>query len=167
MKARGVLLCGVLFVACSVDTPEIIGIWKNGTNQVLRVGSELDATMTQSATCAPTLTMFIDRDPFDGYAVRFDSNQRVFYPEKIAKNFIGDSFCSSQKSVPMCRFCQIDGSTMSCESAEQEIVGFGFPVTHSCEWTRLLTETSTARPAGCGFAGADPKCVTSTSAMPR
>lgn len=161
---KRVLIGCLLLAGCGVDDPEILGAWKNRSGQQLIVGGDMSGQLTQAATCTPQLIVFIERDPFDGYAIRFEPSQRIFYPPAQQQAFFGESFCSSKKSVPMCRFCQIDGAEMICESPEQEIVGSGAGVVHDCNWVRS-TATSTAPAPGCRPSDLVVECVpTSTSA---
>jgi hypothetical protein len=165
VSPRALLLGGAILMlaACGSDDPLIVGIWKNGTGQQLRVAGDLDGLLTQAATCTPTLKVFVNRDPYDAYAIRFRNRQRVYYPPAMKAMFPGEYFCASPKSVPMCRFCRIEGDTMTCESPEQEIVGAGGGVIHDCNWKKLTAGTSTVPPASCGPQARDAACMVGTS----
>ena len=160
MRRAALLL--VLAAGCGVDDAEILGSWTNRSGQQLIVGGDMSAQLTQAATCTPDLIAIIERDPFDGYAIRFEPNQRIFYPPSQQGAFFGESFCSSKKSVPMCRFCQVDGQEMVCESPEQEIVGAGVGVVHDCNWARSIL-TSTAAPQVCRPSDLVVECVPTSS----
>ncbi|MCC7386262.1 MAG: hypothetical protein IT384_30745 [Deltaproteobacteria bacterium] len=166
---RILLLLGALAfavaAACGVDEADMVGTWVNQNGQALRVDRELHGLLTQTPSCAPVLSVFATRDPFDGFSIRFEQNQRVYYPDDISTLFVGDSFCSSQSSVPMCKFCVIDGDQMLCEQAEQEIVGAGASVVHNCTWTRSATASvDRPIPPGCHPKALEMICIrTSTT----
>lgn len=152
-------LAGV--VACGVESnPGVIGVWRNGTHQVLNVRPDLTGWLTQSATCSPTLEVSLERDPFGGWAIRFEPNQRIFYPPIQKRFFLGESFCSSPGSMPMCNFCQVEETRMTCDATRQEIVGSGVRVSHDCSWLSVpTTTTSSVPPAACGRRARDPTCA--------
>lgn len=153
MRAPILAVALTLVFACGSDTAEIIGVWKNGTDQILDVGSDLRGTLTQTNRCAPRLAMFMHRDPFDNYAIRFEPNQNVFFPVDIAEQFLpNEFFCSSRDSVPMCRFCRVDGDALRCEAPEQDLARINPKVKHDCAWVRVSTAstaTIATSTAGC------------------
>jgi hypothetical protein len=164
---RRAALIALFAAGCGPGDAEIVGFWRNQTRQYLSLGADLHGIMTQTPTCTPVLSVYVTRDPFEGFSLRFEPDQRIYYPPAIAPKFQGDSFCSSKSSVPMCRFCEIDGESMSCESPEQEIVGAGAGVTHNCSWTRLTTISATITDrTGCGPRATQFECAR-TATVPR
>lgn len=166
MRARARAWCALVFAgvgalawACGTEDSGVVGLWQNGTRQVMNVRPDLTAFLTQAATCTPTLEVDLERDPFGGWAIRFDSNQRVFYPPVQRRFFRGESFCSSPGSKPMCNFCQLEETKMVCEPTAQEIVGSGVRIAHDCTWLRIATTTTaTVPPASCGARAREPQC---------
>lgn len=145
--------------ACGTEDTKLVGLWRNGTGQVMNVRSDLSAYLTQASTCSPTLEVDLERDPFGGWAIRFDANQRVFYPPVQQRFFRGDSFCASPSSKPMCTFCQVEDTKMVCEVTEQDIVGSGVRISHDCTWLRVATTTTaTVAPLSCGLRAREPQC---------
>jgi hypothetical protein len=151
----GLLAVWAFAASCHPGHAEIIGVWRNQTNQIISVGSDLNGVLTQSAACAPLLTMHVNRDPYDNYALEFDLNQRVYFPPAERMYFgSAEYFCSSDQSVPMCRFCEVRNEQMNCQTTEQNITGYGQPVVHNCTWVRLST---TAAPREMGPGAGCPK----------
>lgn len=131
--------------ACSQDPPEVVGLWRNGTNQLMVVGPDLTGVVYQEAPCTPSLRIHLHRDPYDAYAVRFEDNQSIYFPLAQKELFApAEYFCASKDSVPMCQFCRLEGDTMSCSTTEQKITGRGVLVTHDCAWRRLIPGTGTS-----------------------
>jgi hypothetical protein len=154
ITAAGAAALGLLALgtpACGTEDTTLPGRWQNGTRQVLEIRPDLSGWLTQAATCTPTLEVDLERDPFGGWAIRFDDNQRIHYPPVQQRFFEGDSFCSTPGSKPMCNFCQLEETKLTCEPTKQEIVGSGVRITHDCTWLRVgTTSTSSIPPAACG-----------------
>ncbi|MFO0723391.1 MAG: hypothetical protein U1E65_06400 [Myxococcota bacterium] len=153
------LLLAVVFFSCGLENVALEGAWKNQTGQLLLIAGDFSGRLTQTPTCTPELKVDLERDPWGGWAIRFHPDQRISYPLRQKQFFTGDSFCSSEGSKPMCNFCRVTGTTMTCESTHQDIVGSGVSVTHDCNWTRvtLTASTSTVNPA-CTAAELDVRC---------
>jgi hypothetical protein len=146
-RTRRVFLSSASILAllsCKPDEPEIVGAWRNDTQQLLVIEPNLTGKLLQERMCAPPLVVSIHRDPFDAYAIRFDPNQLVYFP-LVQKELFAPSeyFCASKDSVPMCQFCRVEDKTMSCTTTEQKITGRGATVVHNCNWRRVETTTAT------------------------
>ncbi|MCK6546017.1 hypothetical protein L6R52_09120 [Myxococcota bacterium] len=148
-NARLTLALALTAVACSPDAPEIAGVWRNGTGQLMVIEPDLTGVVWQEEACAPPLSFTMHRDPYDGYAIRFDDNQSIYFPLAQKDLFApSEYFCSSKDSVAMCRFCRLDGDTLGCERTEQKITGRGGLVTHDCTWARATGTSTTSIDAG-------------------
>jgi hypothetical protein len=136
-------------VACTPDAPEIAGLWRNGTRQLMVIDADLTGKVWQEEACAPPLSFTMHRDPYDGYAIKLDDNQSIYFPLAQKDLFApSEYFCASKDSVPMCRFCRLDGDTLACEPTEQKITGRGSLVTHDCTWARATGTSTTTIDAG-------------------
>jgi hypothetical protein len=155
MKKRFFMLLALC--ACSPDAPKIVGTWQNRDHQVLSIGPTLHGKLSQIAKCGPPLDVRVYRDPFDAYAIQFDINQLIYIPPRELQFFQGaEFFCADQDSDPMCNFCRIDGKTMTCNSTDQKITGFGEPVTHDCVWTQISTAITSTVTGGFRLPGSCP-----------
>lgn len=133
----------VLLYRCGPKEPEISGTWRNDASQLLFVGPNLEGQVTQEAPCSARLSIKVRRDPYDGYSIRFEPGQTVFFPPLQRTNFgMNEYFCASKDSVPMCAFCRVEGDSMKCNTPGQKIAGSGATVHHDCNWVRVSTSST-------------------------
>jgi hypothetical protein len=161
-SALGLLVLGALaaLAGCGPEDFPLVGLWQNGSGQQLALGPGQVGTLTQTATCAPNLAVAAVRDPFGGWSIDFDDDQRIFYPPSIAADFTGEAYCASSGTKPMCAFCRRAEDRLDCEPTEQEIIGQGKSVTHDCSFRFVSTATVVKRtwPRQCTAVDRDPRC---------